>query len=307
MKTILFIFISQLLPLYFLAQGNTMAILEFSEKVKVDIETKTQFENAFVRAANDQKRFTLLERGQLQLIQEERERQKGDAFVGSEIAAQGKSIGADYLVFGEILEWSMKDGRINATGNYPASRYSFLKLTLKFNIISTETAEIIYTHKHEFIEKEEHGVKTPEYSQTWDERKQELLNNLIFRIQNYASGVLYQAVPPVIRVIELNEVAGKKAKSIAIGTTATFRDGIILEAYKEESIDVDGEKLKRKIVIGELMVERMEGEKIAICKVKEGGKEIKSLFDAGETILCAVNGWRIKYLFMELESYDLKG
>lgn len=307
MKSFALFFTAQLIPLFILAQGNTIAVLEFDQKTKIDAETKVQFENAFSRAASDQLRFTLLERAQLELIQEERERQKGEAFIGENIAVQGKSIGANYLVFGEILDWKMSDTKLNASGNYPAIRYSYLMLTLKIDIVSTESSEIIYTHQHEFIEKEEHGTSSAEYAQTWLERKQELMNNLVHRVQNYSSGILYLAIPPVIKVLELSEASGKKAKSVVVGTTAAFREGLVLEVYLEEAMVVDGENLNRKIPIGQLIVDRMEGEKIALCKVKDGGKEIKSAFDAGESVLCAVNGWRIKYLFLELESYDLKG
>jgi Peptidoglycan-synthase activator LpoB len=286
------------------AQNKVIAIPSFSGKATIKSESRQMFENAFDRAAKKQGRFNIVERVQLEVIEEERRRQKSDEYVDATIAEQGKALGADYMIVVEIQAYNCADMFYEALGNYPAGRLVQLNVVFSAKMISAATGEVVFIHQQELSAKNDCGKSSPSYKQPKDQLEQELLSKLTKRFENYATGFLCQALVPDAQILEIKKTNGKKAAAVVIGTTAFFKEKTILEVYWEETIDIDGEKNIRKIPVGELVFEEMEGEKIGNCAVREGGKEILALFGKETKLKCAVKGWKIKYLFAEINSFE---
>ncbi len=286
-------------------QAKTIAIPAFIAKGPIIEQSKTLFENAFDRAAKSQNRFKVLEREQLKAIEEERQRQKSDSYIDATIAEQGKALGADYMVIGEVQGYDIFDSFIPAMDKDPAGRLVKITLLMNARVIATATGEVVFIHQQQLMQRAEFVEKSPGFKQLLSQIEPDLVDKLAKRYENYANGFLCQALPPDIQILELAKTSGKKASNVTIGTTAALRDNTILEVYREEMVEVDGEEIARKISVGELVFEKMEGEKIGHCDVRDGGKEILSLFNSGTKLKCAVKGWKIKFLFSEVDSFEV--
>ncbi len=290
-----------------ISQEATIAVLEFINKPKIKTEYREMLENAFSQAAKNQGRYAVLERTDIEKILATRELQKSESYLDAEVAEQGKALGADYLVIGEIAEGGALDATHAAMGNYPASRHLGYRLILNVRIVSTATAEVLFSHQQKIEQLKEYGATSTEYKLPSGNTPPELIEYLMGNCRNYAHSIYFETFPPVVQILEV-EASGKKAKKVTIGTSAKLHNRQIIEVFEEEVVEVDGESISRKIKIGELDMMEMQGEKLARCYVKDGGKEILAFFNEGKKLICQVNNWKLRGMMgAEADSFLFRG
>ncbi len=290
-----------------ISQEATIAVLEFVNKPKIKTEYREMLENAFSQAAKNQGRFAVLERADIEKILATREEQKSESYLDAVVAEQGRAIGADYLVIGEIAEGGALDGAVPAMGNAPASRRLGYRLILNVRVVSTATAEVLFSHQQKIEQLKEYSATSTEYKlPTWT-TPPELIDYLMGNCRNYAHSIYLETFPPVVQILEV-EASGKKARKVTIGTSAKLHNRQIIEVFQEEFVEVDGESISRKVKIGELDMMEMQGEKLARCYVKDGSKEILAFFNEGKKLICQVNYWKLRGMMgTEADSFLFRG
>ncbi|MDJ1496691.1 CsgG/HfaB family protein [Cytophagaceae bacterium DM2B3-1] len=242
-------------------EGNTtIAIVKF-------LNTGASTERANQRIINYQtyvsmtflkdKRFTVLERDNLSVIDKERELQKTENFIDGKIIQQGISIGANYIITG--------------SGD-PSQRLVTVKLydVVAGNLLGTD----IINFEDEVLL--DNGVLS--HSD---------LNDIMVKIVN--KQFLYKYFPlPSIKVVRILEEGKKGAEKLLIA--AGSKDGItrkkqflIKEKVYEE---VDGKQIERDIVLGKVKISEVENEFFSVASLEDGTKLITEKIKKGTKLFC---------------------
>ena len=93
-----------------------------------------------------------------------------------------------------------------------------------------------------------------------------------------------KGIPKTILVTGGSEMDMQHSKSLIINTSSE------LEVFESRIITLDGREIQRPLVVGNVVVEKVEGE-LAVCKIKKGHEEILQSMNAG------------KQLFLRIKSY----
>jgi len=193
-------------------------------------------------------RFVLVERSNLNLITNEKEFQKSEAFLDGYVVEQGKNIGADFLVSGKMLLGKKK---------ISISIFSVKdQVTVASAIVSSKVKLISGS-------KLQSDIKTA---------VQEMKNNFL---------------PSLIQVVRPLK-SGKTTKKLLIagGLSNNLKEKQSLSIYYFNEEEFNGKKLIREITVGKGKIADIEGNDFSVLSVKKGGAEIKELLDSGKTLYC---------------------
>lgn len=202
-----------------------------------------------IAAYTNQDGFVVIDKMNYQLVEEERERQKSEAFLDGYTIAQGKSEGIDYLL----------------KPKYVASDKSI------FVRVFDVSTGVIFCEARTAIKPSRVGSsKTKEY-----------VTLLIEQLNNNCFGIAY----PVVRATKENR---RKVKEIlvAAGSNHKMEKHSLLEIIEMKEEQIGNEVLKRPVVIGECRVLEVQGTDFCIAKVTEGKRIIKSALERGADIHC---------------------
>lgn len=124
----------------------TLALAPFTfSSVTASQDNATSAYNQVLNAFVNSKRFTVLDRMQRSVIGIERNIQTNDDFINSEVVKRGKSLGAQFLVFGHIdaIPVSYSESR-NTTTNIVSRTYNST-ISISIRIYDVETEQVIYS------------------------------------------------------------------------------------------------------------------------------------------------------------------
>ena len=197
------------------------------------------------------KKFSVIDRQNISIINQEKELQKSEDFIDGYIVDQGKSEGADYV----LKPMYVKGEKV---------------LILKVYDVGTETVKCSHESKMEtgFM-----GVKNLEPMVIT------MLNDLFLSCFD----IKYSLVRPI-------EVKKEEVKTflVAMGKKQKVTKDDRVEIFGYETETIDGEELSRKTVIGEGVVEEIQDDNFSIVKIKKGGKEISQYLDEKKKVYCIV-------------------
>lgn len=240
--------------------------------------------NEFVKAG----RFTVVDRTKLQAIKAEQELQKTEDFLDSKVIEQGKTLGAKYIVTGQLVS-------VATTSAYSVEfkKYQYsASILVSVKLIDVETSEVLQAETFGrgssnasveggfFKQLMNSSCDVAGNGNSTDEALRNAMSNLSCGLKNWIKRVF----PTMVSVVEVQETHKKKG---AVKILIAGGSGIGLSTRKELSIIeflkvvVDGNELIRKKEIGKVEVIKVEDENFAICEVKEGGVEIKDRIDKG--------------------------
>lgn len=199
-------------------------------------------------------RFILLDRKSSALINKERELQKNEDFLEGYVVAQGKGIGAQYLL----------------SGNFDLDAVTFtltLYSVVDNAVIGSETGNI-------------------QQSLTYTGKVREDIVNIAQRLSQ-------KVFPNHIKVVEIVEQKKDKAQSllIAAGINKGLKLKQAVDVFIIEEKVVDGEKSIYNRTVAKAEVQKIEGPNFSIVSLKDGEEEVKKLIDGGRKLYClpAVN------------------
>lgn len=221
------------------------------------------------------KRFTLVEREKMELLRKEKQQQQTEEFIDGSVVEQSKSLGASYIVTGNILEAGIQEKQSEAsiiTGMAGLGGITARKGVVNFNIkvVNVESGEILASEKFTASESGKNG-----FDKALDiikpKIKEFIKNNFkttvsVASIEDKANGKLL--------------VAGGSSLGIIVGTN--------LKIYEESIYNIDGKRTIRKKELGKGTIEKVEDESFSICKITVNAPEIISKLENGAKIKCEV-------------------
>ncbi len=196
--------------------------------------------------------FSVVDRNFTSLIEQEKELQKAESFIDGKIVAQGKSVGAEYIIAGT---YSSKTRMMELVAVSVANE----------NVVARQEQKVDFTAPAKYYYKQ--------------------IQKIAYKMANELAG---SDRAKVVRSLE-DKGGQSKLLLIAGGSAKGFQKGLLLDIFSLETIDVEGTTLERYINIGSAKIERVENANFCNAKVKDGGKEIYRLLNAGKTTYATIN------------------
>lgn len=225
--------------------------------------------NAFLST----KRFTLVEREKMNQIKKEKKTQQGEDFLDGVTVEQSKSLGADYLITGNVLEatFEEKSSSVGYGLSIPSRK---AKISFNIKVTDVSTGEIMATEKFNADANGKNG---------YDEALKIIKPNIEKFIKDNFK------ISASIASIEAKNASNEATKVLISGGTAIgLKPNTTLKVFELTSLMVDGKKIPRKKEIGQIVVEKVEDENFSICNVTIGGAIIATKSEAGANLKCEI-------------------
>lgn len=224
-------------------------------------------------------RFIIVDRSVWGNIQQERDLQKGEEFLDSKIAEQGKSLGAESIVIGSINEIKTTSG----VSNYGTKVYG-ASISISLKVVNVSTGESsastsIFGSSGFFM-----AATSPVQAIVWAQ------NSLKKKTAEWI-GKTFPVKAKIAKVLEQSDKKGITKILIAGGSGAGIKEGRDIKVVYYEDVEVDGKKIARTVEFAMLKVTKVEDENFSECSVKgmpksktEAGLEMKRLMDEGKDL-----------------------
>lgn len=304
-KTIAILFI-------FLSIAATVTAQEASDNVTLGILPVTvsdpaakkysaQIEGIIADIFTGKTRFTVVDRTKFDQLAQERNLQKQEDFLDGQVVAQGKSLGAQYLIQGNISQAnavSVQIKKYKTVGTYPNTYQQ------TYYVPGYEVALIVNLQTIDVATGQAKGAKTINASKTWETNSAEqaitaslnLLRNPTGRegtLKDWAND-MFPVLMKILKVEETDKKGRPKTVLIKGGSDMDLHrgrmGGSLLQVYVNETMDVEGKKYDRQVPVGEIMVVEPQGD-FTVCKVKDGADEIQKRMNEGKTLFLKMLKW----------------
>ena len=233
-------------------------------------EYKTAIQDAVSDAFLKTKRFSLVEREKMEQLKSEKNLQKEEDFIDGTVIEQSKSLGAQFVVLGNVTKAKVEDKQTNLILVSASSRVC--EIAFNIRIVDVSTGEIVASNS---FSKSSKGKNAFEIG----------LNEIKPEIEKFITDNF--KLTASIASIEEKNSNGDATKVLISGGSST---GVIekneFKIFEVSQLVVDGKKLIRKKTIGKLIVTKVEDENFSICTITEGGAEIAKKIEAGAKIKC---------------------
>lgn len=283
-----FLFTSLLSTFAVCAYGQTKTIVGIMPFSGGKTNSYTNAKNTYVIAIQDAvsdaflstKRFTLVEREKMDLIQSEKKQQQSEDFIDGNVVEQSRSMGASYIVTGNVLEAEMVEKESSASGLTGMATLGVLgnikdrKASVNFSlkVISVETGEIVASEKFSAQSKGKTGFD-------------KALESINPEIQKFIKDNFKVSLN--VLSVEAKNANNEATKLLITGGSAMgLTTGTSFKIYEEAFYSIDGKRVARKKEVGKMVIERVEDESFSIGNVTMGGKDIATKMEAGTKLKC---------------------
>jgi|JI8StandDraft_1071087.scaffolds.fasta_scaffold180711_2 hypothetical protein len=224
-------------------------------------------------------RFDVVDRSKWSLLKEERELQKTEDFIDGKVADQGKSIGAQYIVVGNIGNVSSSQNRSYNSSNQLIISYS-ATVSFSLTVLNVETGQILnaqtFTSGSGFFT-----------SPTQDLAISRAFGGLKNEIKKWI-GKTFTVKSKVVKILAETDSKGVKSILIASGSAVGLRSGNDIRIVSYEDIEVDGKKISRTFDIAKGQITKVNDENFSECKVSSNGLEVKKFFSENKPLFVIV-------------------
>jgi hypothetical protein len=219
----------------------------FSELMAVDVwkpNALHTISDRLVNAYTNDPGFKVIDYRSYNLVTEERERQKDEAFIDGYIVEQGRSEGVNFILSPIYL---VQENEITVR-----------VIDVATGLVSCQATTPLVKNK-----------TGPEYSRYYSALLTQQLNNRCFNLQY-----------PVVRI--LKEKSGDAREVlVAFGSIHQAKEKLEVGIFKNVVENVNGVELDRQVQIAEGYVELVEGDNFSIITIKKGGSEITHAMASG--------------------------
>lgn len=235
-------------------------------------EFKTAIQDAVADAFLKTKRFSMVEREKMDQLKTEKNLQKDEDFIDGQVIEQSKSLGAQYVVLGNVSKAKVesKETVLPVVGRSVSSNVAEIAFSIR--IVDVATGEIIASNSFN---------KTGKGKNAFEATLEDIKPEIELFIKNNFK------VTVSIASIEEKGGSGEATKVLISGGSST---GVLekntFKVYELSELTVDGKKLTRKKTIGKVIVAKVEDENFSVCTVVEGGADIAKKIDGGAKIKC---------------------
>jgi hypothetical protein len=278
-----------------IALGNTTNL--DSEVTAGDV---SMYESAALTGIREAKLCTVLERKEWENILREKGIQKTEDFLNGKIVEQGMALGAEYLLLITIQSMNITESKTaySNTNIFTKAkeegwtREVTCSIILGAKVVSISNGIVKYNKTFTFTKKESSNDKSGHFSTSKEDIAAGMKTGLASQCRANFSHFIYEVFPPTIEIIKIEEqkTQGKKEKAerVLCKTSSSLIGGSSLEVFIEELLTVGTDNMVRKKSIGALRVLQMEGEKIALCKVVDGGDLILQKMNEKALLKCSL-------------------
>ena len=234
-------------------------------------EYNTAIQDAVSDAFLNTKRFSLVEREKMDQLKSEKNLQKNEDFIDGQVVEQSKSLGAQYIVLGNISNAKVETKQsslpyVGTTTTYVA------EIAFSVRIVDVSTGEIIASNSFS---------KTAKGKSAFEDA----LKSLKPEIEKFIKDN-FKIVASIASIEEKKNNGDALKVLISGGSSTGVVEKNVFKVYEVSELLVDGKKLTRKKTIGKIIVVKVEDENFSICTVTEGGADITKKIEAGAKIKC---------------------
>ncbi len=231
------------------------------------------------------RRFKVVDRTNFDAIFSEENLQKGENFIDGEVVAQGKKLGAEYIIAGNLANFSTE--KLYTTNSDGGKEFAGYKANISF------TLKIINVITGEIIAIEPFNAKSGRslfYSKKYN-NENEAINAAINNTDKIINSFIDDYFPVYLKIFEISKQKGSKAKEIVItgGSNMGLQEKQDLKIIEISLVDIGGKTVKRKKEIGWVKIISVDDEYFSTCKVTNGDELIKKKFDSNANIF-AISG-----------------
>ena len=283
-----------------LSDGNyTVGILPVTSET---YETQSYNPNVHASLSKvfvEKSRFTVVDRAKFDQIAKERNLQKQEDFLNGAVVEQGKSLGAQYLISGNINSISKRAGNIEKSKlDYDVATKQFY--TRKYLVYVTQVDIVINVQIIDVstgvVKSNKSFVSTHE---TETSSEATAINNAVLGLEGYIRAWINDAFPVYMKIVRVEStnkkgfpdkvlIKGGKDVDLAVSKTFLFNNSSELEVFTFETLNVDGKEYKRQVSVGKVRIEEVQGE-FSLCKVKNGAEEIQKRMNEGKPLLLKIS------------------
>ena len=276
LKQITLFFLSLFFISYTFAQGKTLiGIVPFKSSSQSDSYSssgyKTAIQDAVAEALQKSKRFSLVEREKMDQLKSEKDLQKDEDFLDGKVIEQSKSLGAQYIVLGNISRAKTDEKQTSVPYAGIIVTYNS-EISFSIRIVDVATGEIIASNSFS---------KSAKGKNSFDDALKDIKPDIEKFIREN-----FKLVASLVSIEEKSSTGDAVKVLISAGSSANAKENSEYKVFELSEISVDGKNLTRKKTIGKIVVTKVEDENFSICTVKEGGAEISKKIDAGNKIKC---------------------
>lgn len=229
-------------------------------------------QDAVAEAFLSAKRFTLVEREKMEQIKGEKKMQQSADYIDGQVVEQSKSMGASYIVTGNVSEAEFEEKQDNYSYFNVMSRNA--KISFSIRVIDVTTGEIMASEKFSADAKGKGAFDVA-------------LKIIKPNIEKFIKDNF--KITASIAGIEAKNATNEATKVLISGGTAIgLKPTTTLKVFELTSLMVDGKKIPRKKEIGKIVVEKVEDENFSICNVLSGGGDITTKSEAGANLKCEI-------------------
>lgn len=269
---------------------KTVAVVPFtssSYKYKSYSKTLTEsFVNVFVKSG----RFNVVDRTNFDAIYSEENLQKGESFISGQVVEQGKKVGAQYIIAGNMASViNEKSYGEDSKGHRKFNGYTG-RISFSIKIIDVETGQIAATETFNGKSGGISGLGLSLTTNAWPS-KERAINKCIEVSEKHIAKFIDKQFPAMAQVFEISEQSRSKAISIVVagGSDIGFCKGQDLKVIEIKTVEIGGRKLERKKEIGWVKIKNVEDENFSSCKVVRGGEAIKTRMNSN-SVLWVISG-----------------
>lgn len=237
--------------------------------------SKNEYKTAIQDAVSDvflkTKRFSLVEREKMDQLKFEKTLQKDEDFIDGQVIEQSKSLGAQYIVLGNISKAKLEQKQtsmpyIGTTTSYVA------EIALSVRVVDVSTGEIIASNSFNKSSKGKNAFE-------------DALKDIKPQIETFIKDN-FKLIASIAAIEEKNSNGDATKVLISGGSSTGVTVKNVFKVYEVSELVIDGKKLTRKKTIGKIIVASVEDENFSICTVTEGGADITKKMDVGVKIKC---------------------
>lgn len=230
----------------------------------------SKIEDVVYDAFANTKRFILVERQKMQNINNERRLQQGEDYIDGYTIEQSKSLGASYLVVGNVTQATVEQQQTNLGRFSVPSRKA--KIDFSMRVINVETGEIVGTANFQA-----------------EKRGKNAMNDALEEIKPNIDEFISKNFKSIFTLVQVEEKdSNNNAQEVLIsGVFSTdVKNGAVLRVFEETKIPVNGKMISRKKDVGKIKITKIEDENFAICTVLSGADEITKKIESKTSLNC---------------------
>lgn len=221
--------------------------LSLKSSYNQDYNVLKSAQSSIVKAFLADSRFEVIDRTNIEFVDDELDRQKSESYIDGYVVEQGKQLGVEYLT---------------------RSFYNWKDKILTIRIFSIENGTTLSEKTVKF-------KRNLLGSTSFNEDVQKAVEESIIDVWPFEI-ILYES-------LDGNDKEIKKALAVSM-TEVNLEEKDKLLMYVTEEKIVAGKAMKRDKVIGEAEVEIQENENFYQVKIKKGKKEAKKAMDSGQSV-----------------------